>query len=449
MYLLRCLHLNICFLYIFSLLNSTVDGHVICFPGEPCNASEVSTDESSEEPSPSLEEEEELVQILPDPEEEDDGIELEETPDLEENLGISVRSSYQVGWSCFATIGHFGTCRTPSSCRGLSYSYSSSCGYRLICCKDRRQVQSSVSSGSSGSIGLRRPVTQPSIPVPVSRPVPVSKPVPVTERREAYPGCGTVPTNFIIGGKEATQGQFPFMVAFLQWRFAEKNYHNFCGGVLITKRHVLTAAHCVDKATADDFKRQITTVKIGLVNLLDRPIVTPNIQKAVIHPEYSRTGPGLGNPVNDIAIVTLDRDVTVSQGAKSITPVCLPTTTRGVEATIAGWGYTERVRGETVKKLRFADVEEFSQPECSRKYNQNVKNIRVDITDKFICAGNQTTDSCNGDSGGPLLWSENYRWTVGGIASFGPSACGSVIPGVYTKVESHLDWIYSSVDGYL
>ena len=73
--------------------------------------SEVSTDESSEEPSPSLEEEEELVQILPDPEEEDDGIELEETPDLEENLGISVRSSYQVGWSCFATIGHFGTCR--------------------------------------------------------------------------------------------------------------------------------------------------------------------------------------------------------------------------------------------------------------------------------------------------------------------------------------------------
>ena len=46
------------------------------------------------------------------------------------------------------------------------------------------------------------------------------------------------------------------------------------------------------------------------------------------------------------------RDVTVSQGAKSITPVCLPTTTRGVKATIAGWGYTQRVRGETVKKLR-------------------------------------------------------------------------------------------------
>ena len=78
--------------------------------------SEVSKDESSEELSPSLEEteneeEEELVQILPDPEIEDVGIELEETPDLDENLGISVRSSYQDGWSCFATIGHFGTCR--------------------------------------------------------------------------------------------------------------------------------------------------------------------------------------------------------------------------------------------------------------------------------------------------------------------------------------------------
>jgi len=27
-------------------------------------------------------------------------------------------------------------------------------------------------------------------------------------------------------------------------------------------------------------------LNLGLVNLLDRPIVTPNIQKAVIHPEY-------------------------------------------------------------------------------------------------------------------------------------------------------------------
>ena len=44
------------------------------------------------------------------PEDEDKGIEIESSLDTE-NLDISVRSSYQDGWSCFATIGHFGTCR--------------------------------------------------------------------------------------------------------------------------------------------------------------------------------------------------------------------------------------------------------------------------------------------------------------------------------------------------
>ena len=99
--------------------------------------------------------------------------------------------------------------------------------------------------------------------------------------------------------------------------------------------------------------------------------------------------------------------------------------------------------------FRYADVDEYTQADCAAKYAKYVVNSRVEITDKLLCAGNERTESCNGDSGGPLLWTENYSKTVGGIASFGPSACGSQIPGVYTKVESYLDWIYDSVDGYL
>ena len=30
---------------------------------------------------------------------------------------------------------------------------------------------------------------------------------------------------------------------------------------------------------------------------------------------------------------------------------------------------------------------------------------------------------------------------VAGIVSFGPSACGKAVPGVYTKVANYLDWI--------
>ena len=56
-------------------------------------------------------------------------------------------------------------------------------------------------------------------------------------------------------------------------------------------------------------------------------------------------------------------------------------------------------------------------------------------------------DSCNGDSGGPLIYREftDEPWHQIGLVSFGTSICGKGVPGVYTRVAEYMDWIESKL----
>ena len=59
-----------------------------------------------------------------------------------------------------------------------------------------------------------------------------------------------------------------------------------------------------------------------------------------------------------------------------------------------------------------------------------------------LCAqGEGGTDSCSGDSGGPLLAVAGGRWYLAGVVSFGTQRCDSSLPGVYTRVASYWDWL--------
>lgn len=55
-------------------------------------------------------------------------------------------------------------------------------------------------------------------------------------------GCGTTARmkTRIVGGRPADPKEWPWMAALLR-----QGAIQYCGGVLITNRHVLTAAHCV------------------------------------------------------------------------------------------------------------------------------------------------------------------------------------------------------------
>lgn len=99
--------------------------------------------------------------------------------------------------------------------------------------------------------------------------------------------------------------------------------------------------------------------------------------------------------------------------------------------TIAGWG-TLRQGGKLSDVLMKVYVPYVEYEDCEDSYNW-----AQDMSDYFICAGEDGKDSCQGDSGGPLFCNGD----VYGISSWG-IGCGLYgYPGVYTKVTTYLSWI--------
>ncbi|GFY25708.1 serine protease filzig [Trichonephila clavipes] len=70
------------------------------------------------------------------------------------------------------------------------------------------------------------------------------------------------------------------------------------------------------------------------------------------------------------------------------------------------------------------------------------------IRSNFVCAGysNGGQDSCEGDSGGPLMVQrEDKRWVLVGTVSHGIGCADPNLPGVYMRMSSYRPWIDSII----
>ena len=71
-----------------------------------------------------------------------------------------------------------------------------------------------------------------------------------------------------------------------------------------------------------------------------------------------------------------------------------------------------------------------------KKFRKGLENHKKSI----ICTDTRESDSCRGDSGGPLFRKEGDNWVIYGLASFG-YGCGTGVPAIYTNVNHFKDWI--------
>lgn len=258
--------------------------------------------------------------------------------------------------------------------------------------------------------------------------------------------CGPDSTgNKIYGGEGAELDEFPWM-ALLEYRNQRGERDFSCGGVLINQRYVLTVAHCLTGQIILK-KGKLINVRLGEYNLdsqIDctsgrQPDCAPApldiaVEQTIAHPQYNDNNL---NRYNDIGLVRLAFDATYSDFVK---PICLPSANLrsaiGHTLIVSGWGRTLTMKRASIKQKLPIQVSDFD--ECRRLFMTK----GVTIGDTQFCAGGEyAQDSCDGDSGGPLMKQSNGFWVAEGLVSFGRSCGLEGWPGIYTRVASFRSWI--------
>ncbi|XP_027141139.1 transmembrane protease serine 9 [Larimichthys crocea] len=241
--------------------------------------------------------------------------------------------------------------------------------------------------------------------------------------------CGRPALNTrIVGGQVAPEGSWP-------WQASLHRFGHFCGGSLINREWVLTAAHCFPSTSTANLIVYLGRQRQEGSNVNE---MSRTVTQIINHPDYNSE-----TSDNDISLLKLSSPVTFTN---YILPVCLAasgsTFNAGTDSWVTGWGNIgSGVPLPSPQNLMEVEVPIVGNRQCNCDYGVGV------ITDNMICAGLRSggRDSCQGDSGGPQVSKQDGRWIQEGVVSFGRGCALPNFPGVYARVSRYESWIKSQI----
>ncbi|XP_066935989.1 granzyme B(G,H)-like [Clytia hemisphaerica] len=230
---------------------------------------------------------------------------------------------------------------------------------------------------------------------------------------------GRVQEKHIIHGTESKPGAWPWVVS------VQIRSQDICGGTILSKTWIMTAAHCFNhKPAASDI-----TVVAGAHNIKihEDSQQTITAKRYVLNPGYNPN-----SNVADIALIELSTPLKFNKRVEQAR-IQAKDEYPSLEKTcfIAGWGQTSQAH---IDPVVFPDTLQEAQLPIIKERNK--KYIYAGFND-----GDEKPNACYGDSGGPLMCKTTFlrRWVVQGPMSHVFPACSfetAVIP-----VAKYLSWV--------
>lgn len=273
---------------------------------------------------------------------------------------------------------------------------------------------------------------------------------------------GEIISSAIVNGEDGNMHEYPWQVS-LQKR-GKNNLKHFCGGSIISKRFVLTAAHCINTYRKES---PSFTVKGGGNGDRYRLRALPKVSEIYIHENYIND---LDNGIlkNDIGLVQFSDDISFDE---TIVPINLPYENIDFDNILnnelynivtSGWGRLGSGKNlprqlqvlEDVKLFPLPNDDYWQDPRNKGKFHylKDTKKLIIPVVElyqinEYLAIKVKNSKSvCEGDSGGPLAL-KNERLLIGVASSISNGdSCKDSVTAFFTNTAKHYKWINDTIE---